>query len=115
MKKTALLLAIILLISMPLSVSAASNALTINPTLGFTGTTAECEVMVVGNNTSELIEVTMKLMRGTYCEASWNSSGYGYVYMYEEENVTKNITYTLVIEVTVNGVASTPVSISDKC
>lgn len=115
MKKAALLLVIILVISMPLSVSAAPRFLTINPTLSFTGTTAECEVMVVGNNTSEHIEVTMKLMRGSYCEATWNASGYGYVYMYEEEDVTKNITYTLVVEVTVNSVASSPVSISDRC
>lgn len=115
MKKAALLLAIILMFSMPLSVSAAPRALTINPTLGFTGTTAECEAMVVGNNTSEFIEVTMKLMRGSYCEATWSASGYGYVYMYEEKSVTKNITYTLVVEVTVNNVASSPVSISDKC
>lgn len=115
MKKAALLLVIILVISMPLSVSATPRALTINPTLGFTGTTAECEVMVVRNSTLEYIQVTMKLMRGSYCEATWCASGYGYVYMYEEEGVTKNITYTLVVEVSVNNVASSPVSISDKC
>ncbi len=115
MRKTALLLAIILVVSMPLNVSAAPRALTINPTLGFNGTTAECEVVVVGDNTSEYIEVTLKLMRGSYCVATWNASGYGYVYVYEEAGVTKNATYTLVAQVTVNDVASTPVSVTDKC
>ena len=115
MKKTALLLAIILVLSMPLNVSAAPRILGINPTLGFTGTTAECEVTVVGNMMSEYIEVTMKLMRGSYCEASWSDSGYGYVYMYEEDTVTKNRTYSLVVEVKVDGVASSPVSVSATC
>lgn len=115
MRRMALFLAIILVISMPLSVSAAPRALSINPTLGFTGTTAECEVIVVGDNTSEYIEVSLKLMRGSYCVASWNASGYGYVYMYKEASVTKNVTYTLVAQVTVNNVAFTPVSVSDKC
>lgn len=115
MRKMALFLAIIFVISMPLSVSAAPRALSINPTLGFNGTTAECEVIVVGDNTSEYIEVTLKLMRGSYCVATWNASGYGYVYMYKEAGVTKNVTYTLVAQVTVNNVASTPVSVSDKC
>lgn len=115
MKKIALLLAVILVISMPLSVSAATRALSIYPKLNFTGTTAECEVTVVGNGTSEYIEVTMKLMRGSYCEASWSASGYGYVNMYKEDSVTKNLTYTLVVEVTVNGAASSPVSVSGTC
>ena len=100
---------------MPLNVLAAPRALRINPTLGFTGTTAECEVTVVGNMASDYIQVTMKLMRGSYCEASWSSSGYTYVYMYEEDTVTKNRTYTLVVEVTVNGEASSPVSVSGTC
>ena len=115
MKKTALLLVIILVISMPMSVLAAPRILGINPSLGFTGTTAECEVMVSGNTTSDYIEVTMKLMRGSYCEASWNATGYGYVYMYKEDTVTRNRTYTLVVEVTMNGVASSPVSVSATC
>ena len=115
MRKAALLLAIILVISMPLSVSAAPRALGINPTLAFNGTTAACEVAVVGNNMSEHIEVTMKLMRGTYCEASWSADGYGYVYMLEYDTVTKGRTYDLVVAVKVNGVASTPVSVSGTC
>lgn len=115
MRKVALILAIILVISMPLTVSAAPRALSINPTLAFDGTTAACDVMVVGNTMSEYIEVTMKLMRGTYCEASWSGDGYGYVYMLEYDTVTKGRTYDLVVAVKVNGVAKTPVSVSGTC
>ena len=115
MRKTALLLAIILLISMPLSVSAEPRALTIAPALAFEGTTAKCEASVVGNNTSEYIEVTMKLKWGIFTVESWTSSGYGYVYMLEEHSVNKGWTYKLVVEVTFDGVEKSPVSISGTC
>lgn len=115
MRKMALFLAIILVISIPLSVSAAPRALSINPTLGFNGMIAECEVHVAGDNTSEYIEVTLTLKRGSDCIETWTASGYGYVYMYEEAIITKYATYTLVAQVTVNNVASTPVSVSARC
>lgn len=115
MKKMALLLAIVIVISMPLTVSAAPRATTISPSIGFNGTTAECEVVVVGNYSSDYIEVTMKLMNGSSCIATWNSSGYTYVHMYQEATVIKNVTYTLIVEVKINNVALTPVSVSDKC
>ena len=115
MRKVALFLAIILVISTPLTVSAAPRMLTINPTLAVNGTTAACEVDVVGNTMSEYIEVTMTLKRGTYTEATWYTDGYGYVYMLEYDTVTKGRTYELVVAVTVNGVAKTPVSVSGTC
>ena len=115
MRRLALFLAIILIITMPLSVSAATRATTINPTIGFSGTTAECEVVVVGNYSTDYIEVTMKLMRGSSCVDIWKATGYGYLYLYKETNVLRNVTYTLVAEVKINNVALTPVSVSDKC
>ena len=98
-----------------MTVSAAPSMLTINPTLVFDGTTAGCEVAVVGNTMSEYIEVTMTLKRGTYTEATWYADGYGYVYMLEYDTVTKGRTYDLVVAVKVNGVAKTPVSVSGTC
>jgi len=114
MRKVALLLAIIIVMAMPLSVSAASRAISVNPTLQFVGTTAECEAIVVGNNGTDYIEVTMKLMRGTSCVATWSDSGYGYVYMYEEAAVARNVTYTLVVQVKINNVVLDPASVSGK-
>lgn len=114
MRKAALFLAIIIVIAMPMSVSAASRAITVNPTLGFVGTTAECEAIVVGDNGSDYIEVTMKLMRGSSCIASWSDSGYGYLYMYKEASVARNVTYTLVVQVKINSVTLDPVSTSGK-
>lgn len=115
MRKTALLLAIILLISMPMSVSAEPRILEINPVLDFEGTTAFCEATAVGNNTSEYIEVTMKLKWGIFTLETWTSSGYGYVYMLEQHSVNKGWTYKLVVEVAVNGVESSPVYVEGTC
>ena len=116
MKKTALFLAIILVISMPLSVFAAeARSLDVDPTLRFNGTTATCEVTINGNNMSEPIEVTMELMRGTYCVDRWTSSGYGYIHMKETATVTSGRTYQLVVHVTFRGDSLSPVSVSGTC
>lgn len=112
MRKAALLLAIILVISMPLNVSATSRALGINPTLAFDGITAGCDVVVVGDHASEYIQVTMMLKQGSRTLRTWYGDGYGYVYMCEYTRVLPGYTYTLVVAVSVNGVASTPVSVS---
>ena len=115
MKKLAFVLAIILVVSMPLTVSAAPRSTSVDLNLEFNRATAECEVEVIGNYGSDYIEVTMKLMQGSICYGSWSDSGYAYVYMYEEANIAQNYVYTLVAEVKINGVALTPVSLSDKC
>lgn len=115
MKKIALLLAIILTLSAPLTVSAATRALTIHPYLSFNGTTASCEITVVGNNLSERIDVEMKLMHGSTCIDSWSITGYGYVYTEKFATVTKGQTYDLVVAVSINGVAKTPVSVTGTC
>ena len=115
MKKLAILLAIIFVISAPLSVSAATYALTIKPVLSFNGTTATCEVTVVGNTMSDHIEVEMKLMHGTACLATWSAEGYGFVNLERYANVTKGQTYTLVVAVTMNGVSKTPVTHEGTC
>lgn len=115
MRKIAFLLAVILVISAPLTVSAATYALTIRPQLSFSGTTANCGVTVVGNTMSEHIEVEMKLMRGSICVDSWYADSYGYVVMKETATVTKGQTYEVVVTVTVNDVEYTPVTQAGTC
>ena len=115
MKRIALLLAIILVISAPLTVSAATYVLTVKPQIAFSGTTATCEVTVVGNNMSEYIEVEMKLMHGNTCLATWYKDSYGYVNLEKTATVVKGQTYTVVVTVTVNGVTRTPVSQDGTC
>lgn len=115
MRKLALFLAIIVVISVPLTVSANSRLLSIRPSLTYEGTTANCEVIVVGNNMSEHIEVTMTLKYGNSVIVSWSDDAYGYIRMQENATVTRGRTYTLYIEVTVNDVVKQPVYIDETC
>lgn len=114
MKAMALLLAVVLVISVPLSVSAAPRTLSIWPVLAYNGTTAICETTVFANS-SDYIEVTMKLMFKGWCKEKWTAAGYGDVYMLEYEDVLAGSTYDLVVQVTINGVSQTPVSVSRTC
>lgn len=115
MKKLAFLLAFVLILSMPIDTLAAPRVIFAKPQLTFSGTTATCKATVTGNNTSEYIDVTMKLMYGTTCIATWNASGYGYVTMTKTATVTKNRSYTLVLDVSINGVQQDPASVSGTC
>ena len=79
MRKTALLLAIILILSMPLSAAAAPRSLEVEYTLDFSGTTAICEATVTGERPSDYVEVLLKLMHGPYCVGTWYDSSNYYV------------------------------------
>ena len=115
MRKVALLLAIVLLFSMPLTAYAAPRALGIDLAMDFDRGTAYCEAEVSGNNMSEFIQVTMELKHGSTVVASWYSEGYGYVYMLENTRAVKGRTYDLVVTVIFDGVPKTPVSIRGTC
>ncbi len=109
------ILAILLVVSIPMTALAAPRALSINPVMDFDRGTATCEVEVVGNNLSELIQVTMELKHGSTVVESWYSEGYGYVYMLEYADAVKGRTYDLVVSVIFDGEVLTPVSIRGTC
>ena len=115
MRKTALLLALVLVLCTPVTAYAATRVSSIKPSLGFSGTAAICQVTVMGDNASQHIQVTMKLMYGTIQVASWSGSGYGYVYLDKSATVFSGRTYTLVVEVTMDGVVKDPVYITKTC
>ena len=116
MKKVALFLAVILVLSIPMTVNATSERmLTIFPELTFSGTTANCSVRVVGNSTADDIDVVIKLWRGTTCLETWTASGYGYVFWSDTATVTRNRTYKLTVDVTINGVTKPQVYADGTC
>ena len=112
MKKVAIILAFLLIIAVPLEVSAATWTLRATPSLSFDGTTANCSTIVIGNKTTDHLKVTMKLVLGNRHIAVWTTEGYGYVAMSETASVNTGRTYRLIIEVIENGVAKDPVSVS---
>ena len=116
MKKIALLLAIVLLVAMPLTAQAATpRTITVSPALSYTGTTANCSVLVVAENMSHEIEVTIKLWHGTTCLETWYTSGNGYLSWRDTATVTLNNTYELTIDAVINGNAKDRITVSRKC
>lgn len=115
MKKLAFVLAILLIIAVPFEVSATTPRSKIAPSLTFNGTTAICEAQVLGDNTTDHLVVTMKLMRGIDCIATWTTEGYGSVSFSRGAAVYEGVTYKLVVTVTANGIAKDPVSVTATC
>lgn len=116
MKKTALILAMIVLLAFPVTAYAASpRSVGIWPGISFDGTTANCTVSVTANSTSEEISITAKLWQGNTCVATWSDSGDGYLFFSASQTVTKGKEYKLTVDVTIDGVTKPTVSISGTC
>ena len=102
MRKIALLLALVMLVSMPLSAQAVTpRTLSIHPGITYNGNVATCTARIVGNSTSEHLEATIKLWRGNSCIKTWEASGNGYIFFSETANATKGQTYTLSVDLSV--------------
>lgn len=116
MRKIALLMAVILLVSIPTTAYAATpRFLNIMPELTFDGTTANCSVAVVASTTDDNLTATIKLWEGSTCLKSWTVSGEGYIFWEDTVTVTKNSTYKLTVDVTINGVSKPQVYAESTC
>ena len=115
MRTTAFILAIVLVLTVPLTAFATPRATNVTPALTFKGTTASCQATVVGNSTSEYITVTMRLWRGNRLLETWTADGYGYVLMSETRTVAQGKSYRLAVNYTINGVNQPQVYIDGTC
>ncbi len=116
MRKIVLMLSLIMTMMLPVSLQAASTrSIGIVPRLSFAGTTANCSVIVTANSSEDDIELTVKLWRGSTCLETWNDSGSGYLTFKETANVTQGQTYSMTVDVIINGVAQESETISGTC
>ena len=118
MRKAALALAIVLLVSLagPLAAQAVEPRMTtIVPELTFDSNVAKCNVVVTGNNTSEQMVASIKLWQGSNVVKSWEAEGDGYIFFSKTWPVTVGKTYTLTVDLTVNGTAFPRASITNTC
>lgn len=108
MKKMAFILAVILVISVPLSVSAETRAGAPLLELTFNGTTATCKAAAYGDARNDFVQVTMKLKHGSTVLQSWYQDGFKSIQMEKTySGLTKGQTYTLEVTVIINGVKET--------
>ena len=113
MRKIAFILAIVLILSIPLSVQAVEPKMTsIHPRISLDGATVTCTVTAVADNMSEYLEATIRLYRAGNLVATWYEDGYGYINWTKTRNVPQGYTYTLTVDLTVDGDAVPQVSAS---
>lgn len=121
MRKMALIMSLILLVSFVTPAYASANeeispfVLNIFPSISFDGTTAKCSAIIIGDNMSDSISATLKLWQGNSCIATWYASGNGYMQVSKSKSVTRGITYKLTVDVTINGTLKPTVSVLGTC
>lgn len=114
-KLCAIALMLILMLSLSLTAYAASTAYSANPSLTFSGTTANCSVVCKGSKTTDSISATLTLYRGSTLVDSWSNSGTFRVPVSGSCGVVSGVTYRLELTWTVNNVAQPDISVTNTC
>lgn len=115
MKRMILFVVILmLLISLPVY-ALESRAVSINPTLSFTGTTATCKVQIFGNTSTDDISATIKLWQGNSCIETWTEASTGYLIFNDTATVTKGKTYKLTVDAVIDGREMSTAYVEKKC
>ena len=78
--------------------------------LSFDGSKAVCAAWYIADNTSDALDVTLSLYRGSTLVTSWSRTGTGAVSISERYGVQSGKTYTLILQYSVNGVAQPELS-----
>lgn len=115
MKKRVLILSLVFALLLAIPAQAATNANRNDLTLSFSGSTANCTLVVRTENSDDEIEVTMQLWQDDLCRATWTADGSGYLRMSKTKTVTRGETYTLTANVTINGILQPEIIVSEKC
>lgn len=109
-----LVVILMLLISLPVY-AMTPRAVSINPTLSFSGTVANCKVQIFGNSSTDDIDATIKLWQGNSCIETWTESSIGYLIFEDTTSVIKGKTYKLTVDATVNGRKMSTAYVEKKC
>lgn len=112
-KWISVVIAVLLIVSLSLNTAAAVRATSIIPSLSFSGTTANCKVVIVSSGNS--INATLQLWHGNTLVKSWSGSGASRLIIRGTYNATSGQSYSLKAVGTVSGVSFTSTSITKTC
>ena len=116
MRKIALLLAVVIVLTVPLKTLAAEQSeVLIIPSLTISGRTATCEATAASENPNDYIVMRVTLWHETRCLLDEAVSGYGYVQYSDTVGSNSGWYCTLRVDVTINGVAQPTVEDSAYC
>lgn len=96
-----LFIALVMILSISANAAIEPRATIIQPVLSFSGTTANCSVLVT--SPTKQINVTLSLWQGNILIDSWSGSGTTVVSVQGTASVVKGRTYTLQATGTVDG------------
>lgn len=116
MKRRIMSFAAVLVLMVAMCASALAiepRATQINPSLTFTGTTANCSVVIV--SPGDDIDATLELWRGNTLVGSWPGEGTSYVSISGTCGVSKGVTYTLKVSGTIDDISINHAGISRTC
>ena len=88
-------------------------AQTVQPTLSFSGTTANCSVTIRAKG--KAIDATLELWQGSTMVASWHKTGTSSVTISETYNCTSGVTYTLTVTGTIGGQTIIAIPVTGNC
>ena len=112
MKKRILSLALLAVMVLSLTAHASTWALSGQPKLSISGTTATCSATYESTDPDDEIKVILTLWCGESIVDSWSETGVGSVTIKETCKVVPGNTYDLVMMPVVNGEALEPVTVS---
>ena len=105
-----------IMFAMSPNVKAASMAYSAFPGLSFNGTTYTCSLTVYGGHSTDSIEATVTLKRGSTVVSQWtNLTANGYMNFSDTANVEHGKTYTMQVSLKINGVSYSVADITKTC
>ena len=108
-----LFIALVMILSISANAAIGPRATIIQPVLSFSGTTANCSVLVT--SPTKEIDITLSLWQGNILIDSWSGSGTTVVSVQGTASVVKGRTYTLQATGTVDGEPITVVPVTRTC
>lgn len=101
-----LVLTALLLVAVPAYAASAAyeRSVAAKANLEFDDKSATCSVFIKANSSTDRISATMELRQGNTLIDSWSASGKGAIAITETAKVSKNKTYKLIVEYSINGV-----------
>lgn len=116
MKRRMFSLAALLLLVLSISVQAAQpRAVSADPILYFSGTTANCSANCNTGNTSDKVSATLTLYQGGTYVDSWSGSGTGSAFISGSCKVQSGKSYTLILSYSINGQSKPSVYATGTC
>ena len=104
MKKIVATILLIALLVVPTATCANARAIVrITPNVSFATTAVVSTVDIQASAVNDEISAVIRLYQGNTCIATWNASDVGHLNFRSVKVVDKGYTYTLTVDVTING------------